>query len=113
MSLVSLEAAKDHLQINTPIGSPLDPVDRDITRKLAQAEDIILDYLKVAGSPPEWTEETLPPLVQAAILLQLAELFGFRGDDPASTSTSAAVVDGQLSPTITNLLRRYRDPALA
>lgn len=112
MALVTLEQAKDHLQIWTDIVSPLDPVDRDITRKLAQAEDVILDYLKVAGqSPPEWTIGTVPPLVQAAILLRLAILFRFRGDDAPSQSDDYA--DGQLTPAETAILRRYRDPALA
>lgn len=112
-TLVTLAQAKGHLQINTPTVSPLDSQDADIEMKLAQAEDIILDYLKVQGqSPPEWTISTVPPLVQAAILLQLAELFRFRGDDAGGGNTPV-YEDGQLSPSITNILRRYRDPALA
>ncbi len=114
MALVTLAQAKGHLQISTATVSPLDSQDADIEMKLAQSEDIILDYLKVqAISPPMWTIDTVPPLVQAAILLQLAELFRFRGDDPASASTAPVFTDGQLSPSITNILRRYRDPSLA
>ncbi len=113
MALVTLAQAKRHLQIWTPITSPLDDVDEDITLKLAQAEDIIIDYLKLSGMSPAWTESDVPPLVQAAVLLQLAELFRFRGDDPASASSAPTFADGQLSPAITNILRRYRDPALA
>lgn len=111
-TLVTLEQGKRHLQIWTDIDSPLDPVDADIDMKLEQAEFIILDYLKVAEvSPPEWTISTVPPLVQAAILIRLAILFRFRGDD--MPSQSADYPDGQLTPAETNILRRYRDPALA
>lgn len=110
MSMVTLAQAKRHLQIWTPITSPLDDVDEDITLKLAQAESIIIDYLK---SNDGWDETTVPPLVQAAVLLQLAELFRFRGDDPASAATAPTYADGQLSPAITNILRRYRDPAMS
>ncbi len=111
-SLVTLRQGKRHLQIWTEESSPLDPQDEDIAMKLDQAEDIILDYLKVQGiSPPMWTFADVPPLVQAAILLQLAELFRFRGDDTGSTAP--VFEEGQLSPAITNILRRYRDPALA
>jgi hypothetical protein len=106
MSVITLQQAKDHLQIVTATVSPMDAQDRDITLKMAQAESIILDYLKTFET---WDDETVPPLVQAAVLLQVGELFRFRGDD-----LPGPVYDtGQLSPTITALLRRYRDPALA
>lgn len=108
--LVTLAQGKRHLLIWTPITSPLDDVDEDVTMKLAQAEDTILDYLKVQNvSPPMWTIDTVPPLVQAAILIRLAILFRFRGDD----KDGPAYPDGQLTDAETNLLRRYRDPALA
>lgn len=106
MALVTLAEAKRHLQIWTDISSPLDEVDLDITAKLDQAESIILDYLKTEES---WDEDTVPGVVKAAVLLQLGELFRFRGDDTEGPKYE----DGQLSPTVTNLLRRRRDPALA
>lgn len=106
MALITLQQAKDHLQIWTEITSPLDPVDRDITTKMEEAESIIIDYLK---SDYGWDVDTVPPFVRAAVLQKLAELFRFRGDDERGPEHE----DGQLSPTITNLLRRYRDPALA
>lgn len=107
MAVITLEQAKDHLNIWTPITSPLDPVDRDITLKMAHAESVILDYLKVPDG--QWDTSTVPPLVQAAVLVQTAELFRFRGDD----ERPPVYEDGQLSPTVTAILRRYRDPALA
>ena len=45
-----------------------------------------------------------------AILLQFAELNRFRGDDV--DKDVAPQTDGNLSPQITNLLRRFRDPVL-
>ena len=93
-----------------PSVSPTDAAEADLLLKMAQAESIILDYLKVpAWSPPAWDETTVPPLVQAAVLLQLGELYRFRGDDVEAPAHTV----GDLSPVITNLLRRYRDPALA
>lgn len=106
MAILTLQQAKDHLNIWTPIASPLDAVDRDISMKMEEAESIILDYLK---SDDGWDDTNVPPLVRAAILQQLAELYRFRGDD----ERGPVYEDGQLSPTITNILRRYRDPALA
>src|SRR5262245_47955261 len=109
--LVTLAQAISHLKL--PIdeaATPPDPRLADLTLKLAAAEGIILDYLKTPH--PEWTDETdTPPLVQAAILLELGELWRFRGDD--IDSQAAPQTDGYLSPTITNLLRRLRDPAYA
>lgn len=108
MAVITLQQAKDHLNISTPITSPLDQVDRDITLKMAQAESIIIDYLK---SDDGWDETTVPPLVQAAVLYRLAILWRFRGDDGESQASDYA--DGQLTPFETNILRRWRDPALA
>lgn len=113
MSMVTLRQAKLHLQILTPETSPLSAQDEDIALKLEAAEDIIIDYLKRGSESPAWTEDDVPPLVRAAILLQLGELAGFRGDDAGSSSSAPVYEDGQLSPAITAILRRYRNPALA
>lgn len=115
MSVITLAQAKAHLRIDTPSGSPLDAADQDLLLKMAAAEDIVLDYLKVpASSPPLWDETTVPPLVQAAVLMQLGILYRFRGDDPGSIEQGPAVDNaGSLSPIIEGILRRYRDPALA
>lgn len=110
MSLITLAQAKAHLRIDTPSVSPTDAAEADLLLKMAQAESIILDYLKVPVTSPEyWNETTVPPLVQAAVLLQLGELYRFRGDDVEAPAHTI----GDLSPVITNILRRYRDPALA
>lgn len=99
---LDLAAVKRHLQL--PATDPDPDGDTDLTAKLAQAEAIILDYLKADARPDN-------ALVDAAVLLQVGELWRFRGDDPSSDS--APTTPGDLHPTITNLLRRLRDPALA
>lgn len=116
MSLITLAQAKLHLRIDVPTTPTPDPGDADIEMKMAAAEAIVLDYLKVpATSPTLWTDENdAPPLVQAAILIQLAELYRFRGDDPGTViSAPARDLGGSLSPIVEGMLRRYRDPALA
>lgn len=110
MSLITIDQAKAHLRIDTDSLSPSDAADADLLLKMAQAESIILDYLKVPVTSPEyWDSTTVPPLVQAAVLLMLGELYRFRGDDVEAPTHTI----GDLSPVITNILRRYRDPALA
>lgn len=110
MSLITIDQAKAHLRIDTDSLIPFDAAGADLLLKMAQAESIVLDYLKVPVTSPEyWNSTTVPPLVQAAILLQLGELYRFRGDDVEAPAHTL----GDLSPVITNILRRYRDPALA
>jgi hypothetical protein len=106
---VTLAQAADHLRITSLLGSsPMSAEERDLTIKLDAAEAIVLDYLKpnalLNHTPPE-------SLIQAAILLQVAELWRFRGDDPDGDGPPQT--GGDLSPQVTNILRRFRDPALA
>lgn len=110
MSLITLEQAKWQLRITTVGGSPADPIEAEILSKMAEAEAIILDYLKTPD--PTWVDElTTPASVRAAILYELGELWRFRGDDQAGQGPAPG--DGDLSPVIVGILRRYRDPALA
>jgi hypothetical protein len=115
MALVTLQQAVDHLLLPIVVDSdPPDPRQADLTLKLAAAEAIVLDYIKA----PQATPYLAPgdpglPILQAAILLELGELWRFRGDDVDGQSSDQDIERGQLSPTITNLLRRFRDPALA
>jgi hypothetical protein len=113
--LVSLEQAKAHLRL---VGTT---EDEDIQLKLDQATALVLDYINQrvdeteaaawAGTIASWTDETAPPQVQAAILIQCAELYRFRGDDAAQDEPK--LVYGYLAPRVVNLLHRLRDPALA
>ena len=116
MSLITLAQAKAHLRIDTISLTPPDAADADLLLKMAAAEAIILDYLKVpVTSPPLWIDDTdCPPLVQAAILLQMGELYRFRGDDATGFGEPLKRdAGGSLSPMVEGILRRYRDPALA
>ena len=70
----------------------------------------------VPVTPPRTVPPDDDPIIQAAILLELGELWRFRGDDQRHEGPDRPDHDteqGQLSHIITNILRRYRDPALA
>jgi hypothetical protein len=102
VAFVTLAQAKTHLLIDTPADDPGDPAIQDL---IDRATAIILDYLK----NPAPAEPDL--VISQAILLELAELDRFRGDD--SDTDRQSLTDGDLSPVITNLLRRKRIPAMA
>jgi hypothetical protein len=107
--LVSYDEALGHLRL------PADPFNDDLVVKLDAAEAIVLDYLNTTAAVRAvtalWTADTVPRVVHAAILLQLGELWQFRGDQAGREGPDH--LDGQLSPVVTNLLRRQRDPVLA
>lgn len=104
--MITVQDAKNHLRISTPDGHA---GDADLLLKLEQAEAIIVNYLKA----PTYADLPVTALdllvVDAAILLQLGELYQFRGDDAQAPPHT----EGDLSPVITNLLRRLRHPAFA
>jgi hypothetical protein len=96
----------------------------DLYAKLTQAQAMVLDYLADptnatwTATLAAWGEPVgspgvvvpAPAVVQAAILEQAAELYGFRGDDPDSVKRDAP---GDLSPSIKAKLYRLRKPVLA
>jgi hypothetical protein len=101
--LVTLQQAKDHLQIPTmPVG---DPDEADVQLKLDQAEAIILNYLAERADPLWVSPETAPGPVTAAIKLMLGRLYRHRGD--------LEEADADLWLAIGRMLRRYRDEAIA
>lgn len=103
IALVTLIQAKTHLNILNS------DHDADITFKIAQASEIVTDYIKVKVVPDEWTIGTspqtydVPALIQAAVLLVVGELYFSR----------EASIANVLSPAVMSLLERYRDPAIA
>lgn len=114
MALITVEEAVAHLRLPSDYVSS--PPDQDLALKMQLAEDIVLDYLKTdGGSPGSWDEETVPGTIKAAILLQLGELWRFRGDDEQSHAgdRGPGQADGYLSRAVTRLLHRWRDPTLA
>ena len=94
--LVTLQQAKDHLQLPTlPDGHP---DEADLQLKLDQAEAIILRYLAARADPAWVSPETTPGDVTAAILLLLGGLYRHRGDvmeaDPALWAAIDRVLTG-------------------
>jgi len=101
--LVTMTDAKAHLRIRDT------DHDADVTIKLAQATDAILDYL-TKSADPAWTDVTVPLPVQAAILVMLAHLYEDRGDRAKETDADA---DKTVWESIDRLLARFRDPSWA
>lgn len=82
----------------------------DIATKMSEATAIVITYIK--NPTHGWDSDTVPDDIKAAILMQLVELYRFRGDDE-DTRDQAEDEKGYLSPRIARLLHRHRDPALA
>lgn len=100
MSLITLDEALDHLRLPGSQTGDDQPHDMaDIILKVAEASDIVLDYVTDAERS-YWTDATAPPLIKAATKLVLTTLYDERAADP-------------LTPAVKNVLRRYRDPTLA
>ena len=105
--LITLDEAKEHLRVTS------DAEDADLQRKLNAAEEAILDYVNRTEDgralTPTWDGGTVPTFVVSAILLQLGELWRYRGDDSA-TDTPPREVSTDFSPVILGLLRRVTGP---
>jgi hypothetical protein len=110
---ITLAEAKVHLRITTPAGHVDDP---DVQQKLDAAEALVFGHVgrTAAGQATlaTWIDAaTTPPDVRGLVLLQLGELWRFRGDDVAAQGAPRDA-DAPLSPLILNALRRYSDPVL-
>jgi len=97
MALITLEQAKRQLRIDH------DDDNADLLLKMEQASAIVVDYIKRPDHG--WTEETVPPLVQAAILIVLTDLYDRRNGTDKD--------DVLLSKPVRDILERFRDPAFA
>jgi len=100
--LVTLDAAKTHLRIVDT------DHDADVTQKLTDASAAIRDYVKDRNDPT-WAPGTVPPWIEASVLLLLAHLYEHRGDEFGPNQDN----DDRVWAAIANLCRRTRDPALA
>jgi len=117
MNLVTVAQANDQLRLDLQSdgGSPedfsADPRTPEVERKIAEATDIVLNYISsyVQREQPTWDESTVPPLIRAAVLMILSWLWEHRGDD----DTDQSPADGYLIKPVTALLHRYRDPTMA
>lgn len=108
VELVTLDQAKMHAGITD------NDREEDLTLKLEEAHGLVLDY--ISRPDADWTAEmnawdadTAPRAVRAAVMRQFADLVRFRGDDEDDAKANGY----DLSPRVAQLLRRYRDPALA
>lgn len=111
VALITLDVAKQHLRVDHTDD------DADIQRKVDEATDHIMGYIKkTIGTPDpddpsivDWTPETVPPRIRSAVCLMLSKLY----DDRAGGKTDNEVAMGYLTKEITSLLHRDRDPAIA
>lgn len=105
--LVTLERAKSQEYVIH------DADDAEITNKVEEASDIVLDYVGDRENANGWSAEdplpadaiAVPGVISAAVLLVFGALWENRdgGEDGPEP----------LSPAVKNLLRRYRDPVIA
>jgi hypothetical protein len=103
MVFITYEQATAHLKIGTED-------EDDVLLKIEQAEAIVLTYL--ASSNGTWTESQTS-VIQAAVLMQLAELYRFRGDDPTTDWREALNTGNYLSPAVRRLLYPLRKSVVA
>jgi hypothetical protein len=98
LALVTDREARLHLHIDAMPESPPSAADELVTMKIEHASNIVADYIKDPGNG--WTAETAPRLIKAAVLLVLGIIYDDAAADP-------------LTPGVKNILRRWRDPAMA
>lgn len=112
VEIVTLDQAKKHARITS------DAENADLADKLADAHALVLDYVADGKGDDyvtvmlTWDDESAPRSVRAAIMRMFADLARFRGndDDPSEMRVESA---NALPPRVRQLLRLYRDPALA
>ena len=123
MRLITFDQAVGHLRLSIPSASPESPAESDLRLKIEQAEALVLDYVNQrrsdgdlwAATVESWdvSDSTPPPAqVSAAVLVQLGEIYRFRGDDLDSEEPARAV-GAVLHPRAAAYLYRLRDPAIA
>lgn len=101
--LVTLE------QVNLALKLDLTPADDrtpDVEWKMAQATEIVIDYLKKPDH--EWTTEDVPGQISAAIILVIRALI-----DGEEAELLSGLAKGDTATPVVALLMRLRDPALA
>lgn len=118
-ALVSVEAVNDALRLDLDFDiAPYagdDEASRvaDVVAKIAQASDIVLDYLKHPAGSDTWTYDTTPERVKAATIIVVRCLLDDADDSMAMLSGLSGLDQGNLKNPIVALLHRLRDPALA
>ena len=107
MMLVSLERAQAQEYITHSV------YDAEVAIKVAEASDIVLDYIGDRDNLRRWSAAdpvpddgvAVPGVITAAVLLVFGALW--EGREGAEDSPEP------ISPAVERLLRRYRDPVVA
>lgn len=81
----------------------------DVEGAIEEATSAVLDYLKIDEQYVEWTVETVPAKIRAAILLVIKSFL----DDQAKAAMLAGLAEGDLKNPVVGLLYRSRDPSIA
>jgi len=89
-----------------PVTTYTDERKPDIEWKMAQATEIVIDYLKAPDH--EWTVSDVPGPVSAAIILVIRALL-----DGEEAELLSGLAKGDTATPVVALLMRLRDPALA
>lgn len=110
--IVTLAQARKHVGQDT-----VNANDDQINLYREIATSMVMDYIwrdddDWVDTIVAWTPSTAPGAVKAAVLVQLAELFRFRGDDGKDTAP-ARDANTYLCPQAQGYLRLYRDPGIA
>ena len=100
-ALITMDQAAAHLRLDLVSG---DEREADLSTKMEQATDIVLDYIKNEGSG--WDAETVPRPIHAAILITLSALWDDREGELLGKLFG-------IGGTCETLLARFRDPAIA
>jgi hypothetical protein len=96
-SLVTTDEARRHLRL-TESNMEDEDIAADVADKMVQATGIVVDFLKQPEH--EWTAETVPATIKAAILIVLGRIYEDRED-------------ASIPENVKDMLWRNRDPALA
>lgn len=115
MSLVTLKQVSDALRLDLQGTAPNYTADSrtgDILLKIAQAEDIVLDFIQPKPDPA-WTADTVPERVTAAIIIAVRCLLDDTEESLAMLSGLSGVSRDDKHNPIAALLWRLRDPSLA
>lgn len=113
MEILDLDRAKSHLRISS------EDFDDEIQLKLDEAHGMVEEYLLSTETRREgwadeiaaWDDETAPKSVVAAVLVQLEELWRFRGGTLDGEMPKRE--SGDLSMQVAGYLRRVRDPVVS
>lgn len=116
-TLATLTQLKEELELGTTTAH-----DNALTLKLEIAEEAVIAHVKQRlGDEDEaaawsdevdaWDEDTVPKVVLGAVLTFACYLYKHRGD--AHPSDTPAVDQNELPRSVTRLLARLRDPAIA